>query len=118
MALDAWAPPQDLPWKPLRLDQPLGLATAVKFARAAEDPKLCRRVLREGGVTFLEEPDRDYEACSTVNTVRIRDGAAVPLAPAAPVITCPGALGYAFWSRHVVQPAAQAELGQIGRAHV
>jgi hypothetical protein len=111
IAVDAWAPPQDLPWKPLRLDHPVGLATAAKFSRATQDPALCRRVLSEGGVSFLEEPDRDYEACSTVDTVRLRDGAAVALTPAAPVITCPAALGYAFWSRHVVQPAARAELG-------
>jgi hypothetical protein len=27
------------------------------------------------------------------------------------VMTCPLALGYAFWLRHTVQPAARAELG-------
>lgn len=112
VAIDAWAPPQDLPWTPLRLDQPVGMATRMKFARAAADPALCRRILAEGGVTFLEEPDRDFGACATENTVRIRDGAAVALAPAAPVVTCPVALGYAFWSRHVVRPAARAELGE------
>lgn len=112
MAIDRWAPPEDLPWTPLRLDQPVGMATGVKFARAAADPGLCRRVLAEGGVTFLEEPDRDFGECSTRNTVRVRDGAAVALSPPAPVVTCPVALAYAFWSRHVVQPAARAELGE------
>ena len=29
VAVDAWAPPQDLPWKPLRLSEPVGLATGV-----------------------------------------------------------------------------------------
>ena len=48
-AIDAYAPPQDLPWKPLRLDDPPGLATAVKFQRAAADPDLCREVLAAGG---------------------------------------------------------------------
>lgn len=112
IAVNAWAPPQDLPWTPLRLDQPVGLATRAKFARAAQDPALCRRVLAQGRVTFVEEPDRDFGECATENTVRIRDGTAVRLAPAAPVVTCPVALGYAFWSRHVVQPAARAELGE------
>lgn len=111
-AVNAWAPPQDLPWKPLRLDHPLGLATGVKFVRAAADPALCRRVLAEGRVTFDEEPDRDLGECATKNTLRVRDGTAIPLAPAAPVITCPAALGYAFWSRHVVQPAAREHLGE------
>ena len=58
IAVDAWAPPPDLPWKPLRLDQPVGLATAAKFARAADDPGLCRQVLADGGVNILEEPAR------------------------------------------------------------
>ena len=112
IAIDAFAPPQDLPWTPLSLDQPVGLATRGKFARAAADPLRCRAVMAQGGVTFLEEPDRDYGDCSTRNTVRIRDGTAVALAPPAPVVTCPVALAYAFWSRHVVQPAARAELGE------
>ena len=111
MAVNAWAPPQDLPWKPLRLDQPLGMATAVKFARAAADPALCRHVLAEGGLAFTEEPDRKAGGCATANTIRLRESAA-PLSPPAPVVTCPVALGYAFWSRHVVQPAARDLLGQ------
>jgi hypothetical protein len=116
IAIDAYAPPQDLPWKPLRLDQPVGMATAVKFAQAAGDPARCRAVLAEGGVSVVEEPDRDYGECATENTVRVRDGAAIALNPAVPVVTCPVALGYAFWTRHVVQPAARAELGEpIGR---
>jgi len=108
VAVDRWAPPQDLPWKPLRLDAPVGLATGMKFARAVADPGLCRVVLDQGGVRYVEEPDRDYGACATENTIRLREG----LSPPAPVITCPVALGYAFWMRHAVQPAARAELGE------
>ncbi len=51
-AIDAFAPPQDLSWKPLRLaDQP-GLATGLKFDRIARDRSQCRAVLRDGGVAF------------------------------------------------------------------
>lgn len=108
VAVDAWAPPQDLPWKPLQLAEPVGIATRVKFARAARDPQLCRQVLAEGGVPFAEVPERDYGECATENTVRLSAG----LSPPAPVMTCPVALGYAFWTRHVVQPAAREHLGQ------
>jgi hypothetical protein len=80
----------------------------MKFARAAGDPILCRRVLAQGGVRFTEEPDKVAGGCATANTVRLRDAA---LSPAAPVMTCPEALGYAFWTRHVVQPAARELLG-------
>lgn len=108
IAVNAWAPPQDLPWKPLRLDQPVGMATHMKFIRAASDPALCRKVLGEGGVSFVQEPARRLGDCATENTVRLRGD----LSPAAPVMTCPVALGYAFWDRHVVQPAALEELGE------
>lgn len=110
-AVIRWAPPEDLPWTPLRLDQPVGLATGFKFAVAAADPARCRAVLSEGGVRFVEEPERVSGACSTRNTVRLQTPAA-PLSPAAPVMTCPQALAYAFWTRHAVQPAARAELGE------
>lgn len=107
VAVNAWAPPQDLPWKPLRLADPPGLATGFKFRRAAADPISCRAVLAQGGVRFVEEPQRVRGDCETLNTVRLSGGG---LAPAAPVMTCPVALGYAFWLRHTVQPAARDEL--------
>lgn len=110
-AVIAWAPPEDLPWTPLDLDAPVGLATRFKFELAAADPARCRAVLADGGVRFTDEPQRTVGACTTRNTVRLQ-GPAVPLAPAAPVMTCPEALAYAFWTRHAVQPAARAELGE------
>jgi hypothetical protein len=111
VAVARWAPPEDLPWTPLRLDQPVGLATAIKFEAAVADPARCRAVLTGGGVRFVEEPDRVAGDCATRNTVRLQ-APAVPLAPAAPVMTCPTALAYAFWTRHSVQPAARAEFGE------
>ncbi|RAK57650.1 extensin family protein [Phenylobacterium deserti] len=109
-AVNLWAPPQDLPWKPLSLDEPLGMATAIKFARATDDPELCRKILQEGGVAFVDQPVRTERFCTTENSVRVTSGL-TRLAPAGPTITCPVALGYAFWSRHVLQPAAQETLG-------
>lgn len=47
--IDRIAPPQDLPWKPFSLNQPIGLATAGKLSRIASDPAACRAALREGG---------------------------------------------------------------------
>jgi hypothetical protein len=112
-AVDRWAPPQDLPWKPLRLADPPGLATGVKFARAAADPAACRAVLREGGMRFSEEPSRRRGYCSTENAVRLREPL---LSPAAPTMTCPAALAYVFWVRHAVQPAAaQIAGGRVSR---
>lgn len=104
---DAFAPRQDLPWKPLRLVDPPGLATAMKFREAAASPAACRAVLSEGGVTFNDVPIRTDGACGQLNAGRIVRGT-TPLTPAGPVMTCPVALAYAFWDRHELQPAAEA----------
>jgi hypothetical protein len=101
--VDRLAPPQDLPWKPFSLNQPLGLATAEKLSRIAADPAACRAALSEGGVRFTDQPTRDDGFCSTRDTVR----AASRLVPAAPLMTCPMALSYALWERQVLEPAAR-----------
>lgn len=105
--VDRLAPPQDLPWKPFSLNQPIGLATAGKLARIGADPAACRAALREGGVRFTEGETREAGYCSTRDTVR----AAGRLAPAAPVMTCPLALGYALWERQFLTPAATEIMG-------
>lgn len=112
MAIVAWAPPQDLPWTPLRLDQPVGLATHWKFERAAANLDECRGILQEAGIAFRAEPDRRMGQCDPLDTLRLTDGALTPLQPARPLMSCPLALGYAFWTRHSLQPAAQALLGE------
>ncbi|WP_235523862.1 extensin-like domain-containing protein [Caulobacter sp. Root487D2Y] len=105
--VDRLAPPQDLPWKPFSLNQPIGLATAGKLARIGADPAACRAALREGGVRFAEGETRETGYCSTRDTVR----AAGRLAPAAPVMTCPLALGYALWEHQVLVPASREIMG-------
>jgi hypothetical protein len=110
MAANAWAPPQDLPWKPLRLDAPVGLATSLQFARAAADPARCRAALRGGGVAFADVPLRKERFCTTANALRLLEGVTA-LRPARPMLTCPEALAYALWLRHDVQPAARDILG-------
>jgi hypothetical protein len=105
--VDRLAPPQDLPWTPFSLDQPIGLATAGKLSRIAADPAACRAALRDGGVRFVEGQAREAGYCSTRDTVRMTGD----LAPAAPAMRCPLALGYALWDRQVLRPAARAMLG-------
>jgi hypothetical protein len=111
LALDRFVPPQHLPWKPLRLSDPIGAATFAKVLSAGADPAACRRVLREGGLRFSEAPDRTSgEFCEIRDAVRLTGGM-TPLSPAAPTMTCRLALGAALWDRQVLQPAARAELG-------
>lgn len=108
--LDSFAPPQDLSWKPLKLADPPGLMTGMKFARAAQDRTACRAILKQGGVGFVEVEDRAFGTCAQLNAGRLTSGV-TPLSPVAPVMTCPQALSYAFWDRHTLRPAARAEFG-------
>jgi hypothetical protein len=105
VAVDHWAPPQDLPWKPLSLDQPIGLATMAKLDRIATDAAQCRRVLREGGVRFQDvSAHASAPACQVTTPVRPRLG----LRPEAPLMSCALALRVAIWSRQALPAAAQA----------
>jgi hypothetical protein len=115
LVLDAFAAPQHLPWKPLRVDAPLGAATRTKLMRLEADRSLCREVLAQGGVTITDRPDRPDDRsqggfCALENVLTVRGGA-TPLRPAGPVLTCPAALSYAVWERQVVRPAARRILG-------
>ena len=104
-------PPQHLPWKPLTLDQPAGRATAFKLARIDADLPRCRAILEAGGVRFEARADRPLAACPTTGVLTLTSGG-LPLAPAGPAMTCRQALAYVLWTRHAVQPAAQAEFGE------
>ncbi len=106
--VDRNAAPQDLPWKPFSMSQPVGLATKWKLNRISADPAFCREALDDAGLTFAEAPDREQGFCSTANSLRLADPI---LRPRAPVMRCDLALTYAVWRRHVVEPAARKTLG-------
>lgn len=111
-AIDRWAPPQDLFWKPLSLERPLGSATPLQLARATADPGACRAALREAGVSYSNVTDRQDGGCTIGDGVRLTGGA-TPLIPAGPVMTCSLALSYALWDRQVVQPEARRLSSEI-----
>ncbi len=120
--LNLFAPEQDLPWKPLDLNRPIGQATAAKVAdfelartAAPEETtavtEACMQVLREAGVTVERAEDRDDGGfCVVRGAVRITGGAVTPL-PGNPVMQCPLAVRYVIWDRQVLQPAAEATFG-------
>ncbi len=121
--LNVYAPPQDLPWKPLDLNRPIGRATAAKVAdfelpRTAAPEEVvgateaCMQVLREAGVQVERVEDRDDGGfCIVRGAVRITGGAVTPLAPRDVVMQCPLAVRYVIWDRQVLRPAARAILG-------
>ncbi len=116
--LNAFAPAQDLPWKPLDLSRPIGSATAAKVddfeltrTAAAEEvaatTDACMQVLREAGVEVERAPDRDDGGfCIVRGAVRITGGAVTPLSPGGLVMQCPLAVRYVIWDRQVLQPSA------------
>jgi hypothetical protein len=108
---DAFAPRQHLPWTPLSLDEPIGLATAAKLERIERDPEACFALLADNGVGFTRAPDRtDGAFCRIENAVRLGRGI-TPLAPSNVVMTCALAARLTLWDRQVLQPAARDELG-------
>lgn len=120
--LNAFAPPQDLPWKPLDLGQPIGRATLAKVGdyeitpqSSPEDAEArtaaCIQMLREAGVTVERVPDRDDGGfCVVRGAVRITGGV-TPLSPSDVIMRCPMAMRYVIWDRQALQPAAQAVFG-------
>lgn len=102
---DRLIPPQHLPWKPLSLSDPVGLATHLKIVTL--QPEACRRLLSENQVTFTPVPDRtEQPSCAVRNAGRLSTG--FPrLSPAGPVLACREAVALVIWERQVVQPAAE-----------
>ena len=117
LALIGWASvrgrPQDLPWTPLDLAQPIGLFTGRKLAALPRDGGTCRRLLTDAGVRYVALPARRDGPCGYDDGVRLRSGGAgrVGLSPAGPPLACPVAAALAVWEWNVVQPAAQVRFG-------
>lgn len=104
-------PREHLPWKPLMLVDPVGLATKTKAARSGEDPAACRAILNQGGVEFAEVAPKVSGFCDVHDALNLRSGLA-PLSPADAPMTCKQALAVSIWERQVVQTAAFDTLGQ------
>ena len=120
---NAFAPPQDLPWKPLDLNHPVGQATGAKvadfqvsFAAPPEEVKgatdACIQTLRDAGVEVTRAEDKDDGGfCQVRGAVTITGGAVTPLRPGGLTMQCPLAVRYVIWDRQVLQPAAEAIYG-------
>jgi len=105
--------PQDLPWTPLDLSQPIGMMTGRKLAGLTSDFPRCRALLDQAGVRYTVLPPRRYGTCSYADAVRFAPGGArrTAYAPADPGMSCPVAAGLSVWEWNVVQPAARRLLG-------
>lgn len=108
--------PQDLPWTPLDLAQPVGMFTGRKLAALHDDAPVCRALLDRAGVRYTVLPPLTAGAgrCGYEDGVRMRAGGSrtIGYRPADLGVACPVAAALAVWEWEVVQPAAQARFGQ------
>ena len=106
--------PEDMPWTPLDLSQPVGMFTGRKLADLVDEGARCQRMLDRAGIRYAALPARgSAEQCGYSHAVRFREGGALDIdySPAGLGTNCAVAAGLALWEWHVVQPAAQRHFG-------
>ncbi|WP_106640144.1 extensin family protein [Allosphingosinicella vermicomposti] len=106
--------PEDLPWTPLDLSQPVGTFTGRKLA-GLNDFQTCRALLNRAGVRFTALPPRAAGSqCGYDDAVRLLPERALAIGyrPEGLATSCRVAATIALWEWHVVQPAAQRHFGR------
>jgi len=105
--------PEDLPWTPLDLGQPVGWFTGTKLTALDDDYPLCRTLLKHAGVRFAELAPIEKGQCGYADAVRLDPGGArtIGFDPAKPGMACPVAAALSMWEWNVVQPAALRHFG-------
>jgi hypothetical protein len=104
--------PQHLPWTPLKLTQPVGYFTPLKFAQMRNDFATCRRLLTEAGVSYsILAPVRAGPLCGYTDGITRTDEGDIRYSPSA-AASCVVVAGLHMWEREVVQPAARRHFGQ------
>lgn len=99
------------PWAPLDVAAPPNFLTRYKLSHARNDPARCLSALERTGMQYERLPDRVTGAgCGFSNAVRLRTAGVRFSTPLA--LSCPMALSFYMWERHVLQPAAQQHFGQ------
>lgn len=101
--------PQDLPWTPLDLGQPVGLFTGRKLTALTGDAAACRALLTQSGVRFTTLPARRDGQCGYEDAVRLTSGGArdIALSPVGLGMACPVAAAVAMWEWNVLAAAAR-----------
>jgi len=98
------------PWAPLRIDAPVNLLTRFKLDRASGDRDACQAALAQARMVLVPVDDRvTGEHCGFSNAVRI-ERTSVDVGSDF-TLSCRAALSLAMWERHVLQQAAQENLG-------
>lgn len=106
--------PQDMPWTPLDLTEPVGAFTGRKLTALVGEGAQCSALLSDAGIDHVSLPDRsDGAQCGYDDAVRLTGGAQrIAYRPAGLGSSCAVAAALALWEWHVVQPAALEHFGQ------
>ena len=107
--------PQDLPWTPLDLAEPVGIFTGRKLAGLTHDFPRCQALLNRAGVRYAVMPElSDGDHCGYADGVRLANGGPrrIDFLPADLKIACPVAAALTLWEWNVVQPAAIKYFGK------
>lgn len=110
----AWLKPgrEDMPWTPLSLTDPIGMATRGKIVDLTGQRDQCLAMLESSGLEYTPRDPFGADQCRVEDAVRAKAGQTLlPLAPASVSPSCPMAIGLLLWQAQVVQPQAQAILG-------
>lgn len=105
--------PQELPWTPLDLAEPVGMFTGRKLVMLGDDAPRCRALLSQAGVRHAALAPRGEGQCRFVDGISFARGGSRTTAysPAGLGTSCPVAAALALWEWNVVQPAAERHLG-------
>jgi len=106
--------PQDVPWTPLDLSQPIGAFTGRKLAGLGAEDGQCRALLTQAGVRYEKlAPVQRQGECGYANGVRFTQGGSrtIGFSPASLGTACPVAAGLALWEWNIVQAEAQRHFG-------
>ena len=108
------ARPQDLPWTPLDLANPIGAFTGRKITALTGDFPRCRALLDRAGVRYTTLPEKRDGQCGYVDGVHFEPGGAraIEYLPRDLGVSCPVAAALSVWEWEVVQPAAEQMFGQ------
>ena len=106
-----WLPVQHNPFKPLKLADPIGMATYDKLTDLKYKPDLCQAALLEAGVEVaILEKDDPKARCSLGETM-VLERSLTPYNAAPLRMTCHQIAALHMWERHVARPLAEDVLG-------
>lgn len=99
------------PWAALDVAAPPTFFTPFKLSRARSEPARCLAALPQTNMRYSMLPDRvTGPGCGFENAVLLREAGVRLGSPVS--LSCPMALSFAMWERHVLQPAAVLHAGQ------